>query len=392
MYPEPAILPLTGGNWHLLFSVAFLVLFIAMVCIALQTPQGGRRWWALAIVAGVLTVAGQLLTESWIRMALLDVAALITVGMVWDRGTNQARDAARVYLVLLFFSILLMAGGVALAVVPLNPALPLARLTAVLLIGGFGLKLALIPFFIWLPGVAEHATPLTTAVIVGLIDISVFGELFQIRTAAPWVFTGFSAIWLAVALLSMVGGALLALGERDIKRILAFSTIAGMGYLMIGVIAGTEAGLEGAFIGSLSHALSFTLLFSAVGVAETRTGHSLTLEDRGMASAFPVSGMAFLVGALGVIGIPPLLGFVGDWQLYLAGAEYGGAALVLAMAVVGGLTTLYYLRVVHHVWMGTPGMAKPAGEPLMTKAVMATLVAMAILLGIFPGLVSGLVT
>ncbi len=392
MYPEPIILPLTGGNWHLIYSVAFTVLFISILFIALQTPQGSRRWWALAGLAGVLIIAGQLFTDAWIHMIMFDSAALVTVGMVWDRKTAPAKNAARIYLVMLLAAVFLTAAGMFFAFGELLSALPLARITVALIVVGFGLKLALIPFFFWLPGVAEHASPLTTAVIVALVDISVFGELFHLITATPWVFTEYAAVWLAIALVSMFGGAVLALSQSDIKRMLAFSTIAGMGFLLIGVLTGSDIGIEGAFIGSLSHALSFTILFSAVGVVEARIGHSLTMKDRGVAANFPISGLAFLVGALNIIGIPPLLGFVGEWQLYLAGAEFGGAALVIAMAVVGAVTTLYYLRVVHHVWLGAPEREEFAKEPLLTKLILVTLVVFGIILGLFPGLISALIS
>ena len=136
-----------------------------------------------------------------------------------------------------------------------------------------------------------------------------------------WVFSNHQGVWLTVALLSMFGGALLALGQTNIRRMLAFSTIDDMGYLLLGVVVGSEAGVTGALLGALAHSIFKVLLFGSVGVAEYRLGHSLTLADRGLASRFPVSSAAFIAGALGMIGVPPLIGFAGRWRLYLSGVE-----------------------------------------------------------------------
>jgi hypothetical protein len=111
---------------------------------------------------------------------------------------------------------------------------------------------------------------------------------------------------------------------------LAFSTIDDIGYLLLGLAAGTTGGALGALIGALSHSLCKFLLFGAVGVAEKDLKHHVTLEDRGLSTRHPVAGAAFIAGALGMIGVPPLMGFLGRWRLYFAGVEVGGLHLELA--------------------------------------------------------------
>jgi multicomponent Na+:H+ antiporter subunit D len=232
---------------------------------------------------------------------------------------------------------------------------------------------------------------MTTALVVSVVDIAAFSELAHLRLTMPWVFTNYVVIWLAIALLSMFGGALLALSQHNLKRMLAYSTIDDMGYLLLGVVIGSEMGLNGAILAALSHAFFKVLLFGAVGMAESQCGHELTLDDRGLAARYPVSAAVFIVSALGMIGVPPLFGFVGRWRLYLAGVEYGGVWLVLAMALATGLALLYYVRVIHRVWLGQPEEAAPSGEPRLAAAVLIVLVIIMLTVGMFPGWLTGLI-
>ena len=142
---------------------------------------------------------------------------------------------------------------------------------------------------------------MTSALIISVVDIAAFAELVQLRVASPWIFTDYGIVWMVIALASMFGGALLALAQKDIKRMLAFSTIDDMGYLLLGVVAGGAVGLSGAWLGALSHSLFKVILFGAVGVAEKGTGKPVTLSTHGLAARYPVAAAAFIAGALGII-------------------------------------------------------------------------------------------
>ena len=230
---------------------------------------------------------------------------------------------------------------------------------------------------------------MTTALVIATLDIAEFSELLALRTHLPWVFTEHFGLWLAIALLSMFGGALLALAQRDLKRMLAFSTIDDMGYLLIGVLAGTQIGLVGALLGALSHAIFKVILFGAVGVAEQGRGKPITLSERGLAARYPLSGAAFILAALGFLGVPPLFGFLGRWRLYLTGLQISGLALGVAMAAATALALFYYVRAIHLVWLGEPSAEKSSKEPKQAGAVLIGLVILALILGLFPSLLIG---
>jgi multicomponent Na+:H+ antiporter subunit D len=380
-------------SWDWIFAGVFLLLMVGIALYARAIPQGGRSWWGLAALLGVLTIAGMLVGEGLTRVLLLDAAAFVAVALVWTQDSPKAKAAARTYLILLVVAVVFLGAGLYLvgegsAV----PAYPLDKVAVGLLVVGFGLKLALVPFYFWLPNLAEHSKPMTTALVVSVVDIAAFSELAHLRESAPWVFTDYAVLWMALALLSMYGGALLALAQKNIKRMLAFSTIDDMGYLVLGTLVGTQVGLSGAILAAMSHAFFKVLLFGAVGVAENQCAHNLTLNDRGMAARCPVSSAVFIAGALGMIGVPPLFGFVGRWRLYLAGVEYGGVTMALVMALATALALLYYVRVIHRVWLGKPeGEVTSSKEPRLAAAVLIILVVLMLAVGLFPSWLTGLI-
>ena len=374
------------ANWDPAFLGLFLVLFAAVAAFAAAFPQGDRRWWALFALLGLLVTAGMLFGDGWPRRLFLDLAAFVAVAMVWNRATPEAVCAARTYLGLLCLAVVCLTGAeLAIHHSAGVPAHPWNRAIVALLVVGFGLKLGLVPFYFWLPGVAASAAPMTTVLIVSVVDIAALSELAHLRVAAPWVFADWRPLWLVLALASMFGGALLALAQRDLKRMLAFSTIDDMGYLLLGVAAGPGIGLSGALAGAIGHSLSKLLLFGAVGMAEARLGQPLTLDSRGQAARCPVSAAAFIVGALGVMGVPPTFGFAGRWRLYLAGAEIGGVALVLAMVMATSVAVLCYARAIHRVWLGSEVEAALPWEPRLATVALSVVMIAVMTMGVFPG-------
>ncbi len=389
IFMKTATLP-AGVTWDWVFCGTFLILMIGIVLYAMAVPQGGRRWWGLTVLLGALVVAGLAVGEGMVRIVLLDAAAFAAVALVWIQDSAKARAAARTYLVLMVIAVAFLGAGMYLVENGAVPAYPLDKVAVGLLIVGFGLKLALVPFYFWLPNLAEHSKPMTTALVVSVVDIAAFTELAHLRESAPWVFTGYATLWLALALLSMFGGALAALAQKNIKRMLAFSTIDDMGYLTLGVLVGPGVGLSGAILAALSHAFFKVILFGAVGIAESQCGHDLTLADHGMATHYPISSAMFIAGALGMIGVPPLFGFIGRWRLYLAGVQTGGVVLVLTMALATALALLYYVRAIHRVWFGKAEAGLEWGkEPGLAAGVLIVLVILMLALGLFPGWLTG---
>jgi formate hydrogenlyase subunit 3/multisubunit Na+/H+ antiporter MnhD subunit len=374
----------------LIFVGLFAALALGIGLYAVSVPQGGRAWWMLAAAIVVLVIAGKLAGASWAGSILLDLAELAAVALVWSHRTAAAVAAGRMYLYSIVPAIACTIIALALIGVTGNsPAPALQKLVVCLLVIGFALKLGLIPFYFWLPAVAAAAPPMTTALIVSVVDIATFGELAVLRDMSPWIFAGYAPVWMVIALLSMFGGALLALAQTELKRMLAFSTIADLGFLLLGVTIGGPAGIAGASLGALDHALSKVILFGAVGLAEATIAQAVTLDTRGLAARLPLAGAAFIAGALVFIGVPPGFGFVAYWRIYVAATQFGGLALIAALLAVAGLDLLCYARAIHRTWLG-PAEAYVTGTPArLAPGVLMFLAVVAVLLGCYPNIVTG---
>jgi formate hydrogenlyase subunit 3/multisubunit Na+/H+ antiporter MnhD subunit len=180
-----------------------------------------------------------------------------------------------------------------------------------------------------------------------------------------------------VAVVSLIGAALLALAQTELKPMLAFSSIDDIGYLLLGLVLGGPNGMTGAWFGILSHGIAKVVLFGSVGAAEWYLGRPVSLNTRGLASRLPVASAAFMLGALGFIGIPPTLGFVGHWRLYLAGAELGGPLLVAVLCAASAMAVLCYARAIHRTWLGPADIADTGRSLPVTGAVVLLTFALA---------------
>lgn len=367
-----------AGNWPLLIAVGLALL--TLILAAASTLRTGRAT-LLMLGAGLLALAGLGVEQPLLRLSLLEVSALAALILVWQTAIN--RTVAQVYLLVVLLSAAMTLGGLLM----LDTVLP--QLALALLLTGLALKLALVPLYLWLPQVAESTPAVVAGLVVAVIDVAAFGELLALRQSVPWLF-GPTIPWLTLALLSALGGAGLMLAQRDLKRLLAFSTIEDMGFLLLGLTAGGELGLAGATLGVIVHALAKALLFASLSAPET--SGSLTLATRGLAARYPVSGAGFLVGALAVLGIPPTLGYAAHWRLYGAAAEVG-IPLLFLLLLATALAVLAYVRVLAKCWWGPPEAAaskreSPVPESSLLKAAIIGLSVILLLAGLWPGLLN----
>jgi multicomponent Na+:H+ antiporter subunit D len=367
------------SDWPLIIGVGLALL--ALVMAAVSTLRVGRAT-LLMVGAGLLALAGLGVEQPLLRLCLLEAAALVALILVWQTATNRA--VGRVYLFVVLLSAALTIGGLLM----LDTVLP--QLALALLLTGLAFKLALVPLYLWLPQVAEMTPAVVVGLVVAVIDVAAFGELLALRQSVPWLFAP-AIPWLALAVLSALGGAVLMLAQRDLKRLLAFSTIEDMGFLLLGLTLGGELGLAGAVLGVIVHALAKALLFISLSTPEA-SGGSLTLAVRGLARRYPISGAGFLVGALAVLGIPPTLGYAAHWRLYGAAAQVG-TPLLFVLLLATALAVLAYVRAIAKCWWGSNEqggeiVGGTGGESMILKITLAGLSLILLLAGLWPGLIS----
>ncbi|NGP07530.1 Na+/H+ antiporter subunit D [Rhodococcus sp. 14C212] len=222
-----------------------------------------------------------------------------------------------------------------------------AAIFGVLLVA-FGIKAAVFPLSTWLPDSYPTAPAPVTAVFAGLLTKV---GVYAIIRAHTLLFPGgeLDNVLLVAGLLTMVIGILGAIAQNDIKRLLSFTLVSHIGYMVFGIALSTQAGLSGAVYYVAHHILVQTTLFLVVGLIERQAGSASLRRLGGLALASPVLAIAFLVPALNLGGIPPFSGFIGKVALLQAGAA-DGSVLAWGLVAGGTVTSLLTLYVVARVW------------------------------------------
>lgn len=217
-----------------------------------------------------------------------------------------------------------------------------------MLLLAFGIKAAVFPLSAWLPDSYPTAPAPVTAVFAGLL--TKVGVYALIRTETLLFPGGRVADTLMVfALLTMIVGILGAVAQSDIKRLLSFTLISHIGYMLFGVGLGTVAGLTGAIFYVVHHIVIQTTLFLAAGLVERRGGTTALDRLGGLAKLAPLLGILFFIPALNLAGIPPFSGFLGKLGLFQAGFD-AGTPLAYTLIAGGAVTSLLTLYAVARVW------------------------------------------
>lgn len=262
---------------------------------------------------------------------------------------------------------------------------PLLLLAGGLLLVGFAFKLALVPFHMWAPDAYQGAPTSVTAFMSVGVKAAGFGALARVLLYA---FPGLQAYWVwpvaALAVLTMTLGNLAALAQGSLKRMLAYSSIAHAGYILVGVAAGGE-GLGGVLYYLMAYALMNVGAFAVVLALERREDLDLTLEAvAGLGRHYPWLTAAMTIFLLSLAGVPPLAGFLGKLYVFSAAVKNG----LLWLAIVGVLNAVvsafYYLRVVLVMAFRPPeGERAMASCPALGTA-LALSAAGTVLLGLWP--------
>ena len=271
---------------------------------------------------------------------------------------------------------------------------------------GFGVKVALFPLHTWLPDAHSQAPSGISAMLSGVV-IEI-GLIAMLRSLAA--LTGFALSWgilfMAFGTLNILYGNLLALRQTVVKRLLAYSSLSHVGYILIGlgiaIYFGVELGAQGAFFHLFNHMLMKGLAFLAVGALmygmflQNGSHTSLKINDlAGAAQRYPLAALALSIALLALGGMPPLAGFMSKWQIFVAGFQTQNSwviALMIFMALNSVLSLGYYAPLVNMMYRKEPSEQVLAGKPL-TWTISLTLVLMAffvILLGFVPGLMDWL--
>ena len=211
---------------------------------------------------------------------------------------------------------------------------------------GFGVKVPIVPLHTWLPDAHVEAPTPASVVLAGvLLKMGTYALLRFNFTMLHDVARMWAVPIAAIAVISVLYGALLALAQQDLKRIVAYSSISSMGYVLLGLVAYTAHGLGGATFQMISHGLLSGLLFMTVGVIYNTTHTRMVGDLSGIADRMPVTAAVFVAGAFGYMGLPLMSGFVAELLVFIGafGAAFPYAPVFTALAMFGIVIVAGYL-------------------------------------------------
>jgi multicomponent Na+:H+ antiporter subunit D len=336
-----------------------------------ETPVSIFHPGYLVLAAGVMNafVAGDLF-NLYVGFEMLLVASyvLITLG-----GTEMRIRAGVTYVITSLLSSVLFLASIGIvygAVGTVNIAQMSVRIAELpqetqtllhtLLLVAFGIKAAVFPLSFWLPDSYPTAPAPVTAVFAGLLTkVGVYAILRTETILFPT--PELNVVLLVIAALTMVVGILGAVAQSDIKRLLSFTLVSHIGYMIMGVGLGTAAGVSAAVYYIVHHIVVQTTLFLAAGLIERVGGSTAIGRLGGLLAASPVVAVLYFVPALNLGGIPPFSGFIGKLGLFVAAAERGDAISYVLMGA-GALVSLLTLFALMRVWSTVFWRSDPAAD------------------------------
>jgi NADH-quinone oxidoreductase subunit N len=264
---------------------------------------------------------------------------------------------------------------------------PLLLMGLGLLLVGFGFKISSVPFHMWAPDVYEGAPTTITALIATGSKAAAFAALIRVlvvslRSLQP----DWTALLWAVAALTMTIGNVVALAQSNFKRMLAYSSIAHVGYMLMGLVAGGAPGAGGVLFYLLAYTFTTIGAFGVIGLCARAGEEAVDVGDyAGLARRHPVLAATLTLFLLSLIGIPPLAGFVAKFYLFGSAVRAGYIWLTVIAVLNSAIAAYYYLRVIVYMYM-----REPEGEPTAVAPSFAGGLALAIalvgivLLGVIP--------
>ena len=406
-----------ADGYSAFFKVLFLTATALTVLISLQylDDEGINRgeYYALLLFAtvGMMFMAGGGdFISIYLGLELMSLSTYVLVGFIRRDGAST-EGAVKYFLMGAFTSGILLYGlallygltgttnlaAVAQSLSGLsldNPALVLAT---ILVVVGFGFKIAAVPFHMWVPDTYEGAPTSITAFMSSAVKAAAMAGLARVfivalfPTAEIW-----EVLWWVLAALSMVLGNVVAIAQTSLKRMLAYSSISHAGYALIGVVAATQArevGLTGALFYMFAYMFATMGAFGMVILLTHRGFRSDRIADfAGLGRSAPLAAFTYIIFFLSLAGIPPTAGFVGKLVVFRAAIESGYIVLAVIGVTTSAIAAYYYFMVIKTMFM-EEAVVQPQLSPSRPLAIgLGVMVVATVLLGLFPAVVLNAVT
>ncbi|MEI7659386.1 MAG: NADH-quinone oxidoreductase subunit M [Actinomycetes bacterium] len=406
-------IPSFGINFALGIDGLALVLILMstvlapIVVLAGWNESLGGRWsvktfYILILVLETMMIGVFAATDVFLFYVIFEAMLIPVYFLIGGYGSGERSAAAVKFLIYsLFGGLLMLASIIALYVMSGDQGGHTFDLTALshlqmssttqnfLFLGffiAFAIKAPLWPLHTWLPDAAQSATPGTSVLLLGVLDkVGTFGMIRYCLTLFPDASKTFTPLILILSVISIVYGAFLAIGQRDLKRLIAFTSISHFGFITMGIFAMTSQGQSGATLYMFNHGFSTAALFLVGGWMISRRGSSTIADFGGLQRVTPVMAWTFFLAGMSSLALPGMSSFVSEF-LVLVGTftRYPVHAVIATFGIV--LAALYILIPVQKALHGptSPGNENLSDLNLREKIAIAPVIAIIIALGFYP--------
>jgi NADH-quinone oxidoreductase subunit M len=406
-------IPSFGINYALGVDAIALVLILMstilapVVVLAGWNEAHGGRWsvktfYILILVLETMMIGVFAATDVFLFYVIFEAMLIPVYFLIGGYGSGERSAAAVKFLIYsLVGGLLMLASIIALYVMSgaqgghtfdINKLseLQMSSTTQNLLFLGFfiafAIKAPVWPFHTWLPDAAQSATPGTSVLLLGVLDkVGTFGMIRYCLTMFPEASKTFTPVILVLAVISIIYGAFLAIGAKDIKRLIAYTSISHFGFITMGIFAMTSQGQSGAILYMFNHGFSTAALFLVAGWMISRRGSSTIADFGGLQRVTPIMAWTFFIAGLSSLALPGLSSFVSEF-LVLVGTftRYPVHAILATFGIV--LAALYILIPVQKALHGptTPGNENLKDLNLREKLAIAPIIAIIVVLGFYP--------
>ena len=390
------------------FSIFFKLLFVAIIALVallsddFLSEARYSRWeyyslLAFALCGMTFMASGINLIAVWIGLELMSLSSYILAG--YFKKERKSTEAAMKYFVLgavssaiLLYGLSLIYGvcgslnlldiSAAMSTIITNDAL----MFGIMLLGaGLCFKIAAVPFHVWTPDVYEGApTPITAFLSTGskAAAFAIFARIFYVGLHDFQL--GWSNVLATIAALSMILGNFAAITQDNVKRMLAYSSIAHAGYILLGIIALNEFGLRGILVYSVVYMFANLGIWSIVLMLRRHEYAGERVDDfEGLSRRAPMWAFAMVIFLLSLGGIPPTAGFIGKYYLFSAAIQSGYGWLAIIAVLMSAVSMFYYLRLVVAMYLKEGRDADVAITPAL-RFVAAVCLVVTLFLGMYP--------
>jgi NADH-quinone oxidoreductase subunit N len=389
------------------FKLIFYLNLILTICISIKYISIERasygEYYALLLLAtsGMMIMASALdLIVLYLGLELMSLSVYILVGFL--RHDTRSNEAAIKYFLLGGFSSAFLVYGASI-IYGLTGTTDIGRIAAFIMENGlaenrilmlamilfavaFGFKIAVVPFHMWAPDAYEGApTSITAFMSVGpkAAGFAALGRVFLIAFSSLKV--EWTTVLIVLSVLSMCVGNVVAIAQTNIKRMLAYSSIAHAGYALLGVIAGTWDGLSSMMNYMFIYAFMNIGAFAIVIMLRSEGFKGEDLSDyEGLAKHHPLASALMLIFMFSLTGIPPTAGFIAKFYVFMEAINAGYVPLVIIAVIFSVVSAFFYLRVVMFMYMKEPLREVALITPVPVKLTLAITSLMILILGVFP--------